>query len=325
MKLSFVIPYYDVAPVLLRRCLESVRAFMSEVPQWQWEAWVVDDGSADPLVAQREADGMRCAHIKVLHPPHGGLGAARNVGLDHCTGHYVMLLDADDYLLGGTAPALLAFAQQRRPDILAYGMKKVYAAVPLPCRRRAHLHLCYEGSGAAYMARHNLRAAAWGYLIRREVLGGLRFPEGVYHEDEAFTPRLWLRARSVCVSRLPVYAYYQRPDSIVHAAGRQRLALRMAHLRQVWAGLRCEPTNDALQRRALQRRVDTLASDMWWRLLRESPDVAFWRQEEQRMRQAGCCPLPFRAYTLRYAVLCLLSRWRGTAVAMVRMWHPPVS
>ena len=86
---------------------------------------------------------------KVLHPPHGGLGAARNVGLDHCTGHYVMLLDADDYLLGGTAPALLAFAQQRRPDILAYGMKKVYATVPLPCRRRAHLHLCYEGSGAA--------------------------------------------------------------------------------------------------------------------------------------------------------------------------------
>lgn len=89
MEISFIIPYYEVSPWLLRRCLESVCAFMQQVPDCSWEAWVVDDGSSDAGIARREVERTGAAQIHCLRVPHGGLGAARNAGLDHACGMYV--------------------------------------------------------------------------------------------------------------------------------------------------------------------------------------------------------------------------------------------
>src|SRR4051794_12071712 len=88
---SVIVPVYNVGEYLLP-CLTSI----TDQTQKSLEVIVVDDGSTDgsgELVEEfaRGRDGWR-----VLHVPNGGLGRARNIGLEHATGEYVAFLDSDD-------------------------------------------------------------------------------------------------------------------------------------------------------------------------------------------------------------------------------------
>lgn len=86
MKISVVIPAYKAAGYL-PRCLDSV-AKQTLKP---CEVIVVDDGSPDDSgeVAQKLG-------ATVIKRPNGGLSAARNTGIQHASGDWIALLDADD-------------------------------------------------------------------------------------------------------------------------------------------------------------------------------------------------------------------------------------
>ncbi len=86
MKISVVIPAYNAAH-FLPRCLESVFAQTMEPA----EVIVVDDGSTDDTAATAKRLGAT-----VVTRPNGGLSAARNTGIQHATGEWIGLLDADD-------------------------------------------------------------------------------------------------------------------------------------------------------------------------------------------------------------------------------------
>lgn len=61
-----------------------------------WELMVVNDGSTDSTA--RILATYSDPRIKILHKPNGGIGSARNIGLDHATGEFLCCLDADDVL-----------------------------------------------------------------------------------------------------------------------------------------------------------------------------------------------------------------------------------
>ena len=93
MKFSVVIPAYNVKDYL-EKCVASVLAQTCS----DWEAILVDDGSTDG------ATGALCARLaaehpeqlRVIHQKNGGLGAARNAGLEAARGDYVVFLGSDD-------------------------------------------------------------------------------------------------------------------------------------------------------------------------------------------------------------------------------------
>src|SRR4051812_32406172 len=85
---SIVIPTFNRAR-LLREALESV--FAQEFTDY--EVLVVDDGSTDDTQAELARHGER---VRVLRQENQGQGAARNLGIEHATGSYVVFLDSDD-------------------------------------------------------------------------------------------------------------------------------------------------------------------------------------------------------------------------------------
>jgi glycosyltransferase involved in cell wall biosynthesis len=87
---SVVIPCYNQGR-FLGEAIDSVLAQTHR----SFEIIVVDDGSTDDTVeVAGRYNGVRC-----FSQANQGQGAARNLGLTHVTGEYVVFLDADDRLL----------------------------------------------------------------------------------------------------------------------------------------------------------------------------------------------------------------------------------
>jgi len=94
---SVVVVTYNALP-WVEQCLDSVRGN---------ETIVVDNGSSDGTVAfVRE----RFPEVTVVEQENRGLAAGWNVGVEHTSGRYVLLLNSDAWLHEGALDALVAFA-----------------------------------------------------------------------------------------------------------------------------------------------------------------------------------------------------------------------
>lgn len=93
MLISVIVPVYNVEKYL-RQCLDS----LLQQSYRDLEIIMVDDGSQDSSGEVCEEYACKYPHFKVVHKQNAGLGMARNTGLEHITGQYVVFVDSDDYL-----------------------------------------------------------------------------------------------------------------------------------------------------------------------------------------------------------------------------------
>lgn len=92
-KVSVIIPIYNVERYL-DRCVQSV---LSQTLK-DIEIILVDDGSPDGCPAMCDEYAKKDCRVKVIHKKNGGLGYARNSGLEIATGEYVAFVDSDDFI-----------------------------------------------------------------------------------------------------------------------------------------------------------------------------------------------------------------------------------
>ncbi|KEP87151.1 hypothetical protein ATW97_07300 [Oenococcus oeni] len=90
---SVIIPVYNIENYI-EECLESV--FSQAV--LKLEVIIVDDGSTDNSGKICDNFAEKYKNVKIIHQNNRGLAAARNTGLRHATGSYIVFLDGDDVL-----------------------------------------------------------------------------------------------------------------------------------------------------------------------------------------------------------------------------------
>jgi glycosyltransferase involved in cell wall biosynthesis len=102
---SVVIPTYN-APALLLETLETVFAQTFR----DFEVVVVNDGSTDDTLRHLQplADAGK---IRLIDQKNGGIGVARNRGIDEARGKYIALLDHDDLWMPGKLAEQVAYAE----------------------------------------------------------------------------------------------------------------------------------------------------------------------------------------------------------------------
>jgi len=114
MKLSILITRYKESWDICRSMFDSI-ALQRGISFDDVEVIVVNDGR-DKLLTGREFNGYPF-HVKYLPmPEHGGISRARNYGLDHSTGDYVMFCDIDDMFLNSCGLYLIFGAMHEGYD-----------------------------------------------------------------------------------------------------------------------------------------------------------------------------------------------------------------
>ena len=89
-RVSIVIPAYNAAATLPETLASCLAQTYGDI-----EVIVVDDGSSDATAQAAAAMGAR---VNVITKPNGGVGSARNVGLEASSGEFIAWMDADDVM-----------------------------------------------------------------------------------------------------------------------------------------------------------------------------------------------------------------------------------
>ena len=109
---------YMVEQYLLS-CVESVRRQTLD----NIEIILVDDGSPDRCGEIAEQYTKKDSRIKVVHRKNGGLGPARNSGIEVASGKYIGFVDSDDWIEPEMYERLISAAESHQADMAIGGMK----------------------------------------------------------------------------------------------------------------------------------------------------------------------------------------------------------
>ncbi|MFE9765782.1 CDP-glycerol glycerophosphotransferase family protein [Streptomyces sp. NPDC005808] len=216
-RFSVIIPAYKVQ-AYLSQCLESVLG--QSCPDLELIA--VDDCSPDACGALIDEFAARDARVHPVHLPENvGCGRARNAGLKHASGDYLIFLDGDDIL---TPDALRTIADRLKetsePDVLVYDFARTDWSGEA-VRNQLAQQLTEEGTAPFRLDDRpgllRVLPVAWNKAYRREFVEGegLAFPPG-HHADTPWTYPVLLSAETIAtLDRVCVNHRRRRQGSVL--------------------------------------------------------------------------------------------------------------
>ena len=213
-KVSVIIPVYNVEKEIAR-CVESLLAqTYSSI-----EIILIDDGSTDNSSKLCDDYSAGYANIVVLHKENGGLSDARNTGLRHAKGKYILYVDSDDYIEKDSCKRLVECIQKTETDFVVGNIREV--------RKKNITHQKHSNiiPNIPYMAKDfiikSIKANEWHApavlnLYNKDFLleNSLFFKDGRLYEDIEILPRVYLAATQIAYLDYDFYNYIIREDSI---------------------------------------------------------------------------------------------------------------
>lgn len=238
MKLSIIVPIYNVAPYL-RKCVDSLLA--QDISDY--EIILVDDGStdesgaiADEIVREVMGDESNCQSpianrptLIVIHQENAGLSAARNTGIAKAKGEYIWFVDSDDYVESNVLGVLIDQIERDNLDVLRFRYQNV--------KESGEIFIPHEGMKTDYNdyskspldgitflnERMWIQCYACQFIVKKEILEWELFTVGIYFEDTDWTPRMLLRAKRVASTNRVIYNYLWRDGSITLTSNKENI------------------------------------------------------------------------------------------------------
>lgn len=216
--LSIVIPMCNVEQYIG----ECLRSLMLQTFQ-DFEAICIDDGSTDDTLAVAQKTVAGDDRFAFFSQENAGQSAARNVGIAHATGMYLLFLDSDDYYETRALELLHERARREQLDVLFFTARTVYenARVRREYRdeysERADIPGCMTGQEllVRFAEKKSFCVSPAMQVLRRSFLEEyeIRFFEGIVHEDNLFTCMTLAHAQRAAYMNEPLYIRRVRSGS----------------------------------------------------------------------------------------------------------------
>lgn len=189
--LQIIIPMYNVQDYICD-CIKSVL----QATKYNVLICIINDGSKDKsreLIKQYET----VPNVLIIDQENRGFSGARNRGLEHIYGKYIMFVDSDDKLNDGAINALMDEAITKKIDIVQggyhtfIGNKTIKRSIP-----------------------KNIYGMPWGKVYKAELFQDVKFPENYWFEDSIISWIVAPKANKISIINNIVYKYRKNFNGI---------------------------------------------------------------------------------------------------------------
>lgn len=223
---SIIIPHYGI-PHLLVRCLQSIPA------KEDIQIIVVDDNSSDADTYLERMPELKRSNVEWVRTHEGrGGGYARNVGLEHAKGQWLIFADADDFFAEDFYNLIDKY-RDANEDILYFNtLSCLCEDVNTPANRtKDFMFERYEREHNEELFRFGY-TEPWGKMIRKSMVveHNIRFDETKVSNDYLFSIMTGYYAKTVRIINQPLYVYTVRQNSLTSDDGHVNMEKLQARL-----------------------------------------------------------------------------------------------
>ena len=227
-KISIIVPVYNVEKYL-SCCMDSLlHQTLTDI-----EIILVDDESPDRCPAMCDEYAKQDHRVKVIHKKNGGLGYARNSGLEIATGEYIAFVDSDDYVALSAYQKLYSIAMDSKADVVyftfqrfndqggAWGEKSIHREMQYFTKetiRGLMLDMIANPPKAKTSKdiTNSVCSALYCYDIIKKYELKFKSERAFYHEDLLFNVDYLLHASNVITIPDILYNYRINPSSLTN-------------------------------------------------------------------------------------------------------------
>lgn len=210
--LSIIIPHHNI-PDLLKRCIDSIPDIESI------QVIVVDDNSDSKIVDFEHFPGKNRNNTMFFFTKEGrGAGYARNVGLEHAKGQWLLFADSDDYFVKGFYDIVFSFFESEHDQIL-FKADSVDSESLQPSNRCENINKRIDDvlNGRLTALEASLAVhSPWCRLIKRSLVFNniIKFDEVISSNDTMFTTKVGCLSKSIGFSSDVIYVVTHRSGSL---------------------------------------------------------------------------------------------------------------
>jgi len=216
-KVSVIIPVYNVE-AYLEECLDSV----TEQTLKDIEIILVNDGSIDRSTEIIQDFAQKDERIILCSRENKGVSIARNTGIRHAKGEYILFVDSDDKIDKIALQILYQNAIASNADLVLGNASYWHPDGNIePAFNRKELNNCFGLSGEICFEKLMEKLAfpplVYLFFVKRELIidNDLFFKRNIIHEDELWCVKTMLSSKRVSLIDLNYYLYRQREGSIM--------------------------------------------------------------------------------------------------------------
>lgn len=276
MVLSVIVPVYNTQ-AFLKQCYESIVPLLETQ---EVELIFVNDGSTDDSLAVLEEFKSQQETVVIVNQKNAGLSAARNTGIQHARGAYVLLVDSDDWITSDAVLKVYQLAVQHELDVAAFKLQFVDEQMNITgesYNQPVPLYKVFAGREALIGGYQPSSACLFLYRTAFLKDNKLTFYKGIMQEDVEFTVRLMIHAQKIMFTPVVCYNYYRRSDSMTTTFNIDRIKIYLKDsievARLIKNNLNTIGSSDAMLYQAIQQNYNSVVWNLIWRFVSMPKEV----------------------------------------------------
>lgn len=233
---SIIIPVFNTQKEYFEPCIKSVLTQTFS----DFEVLLIDDGSKKECADLLDSWAQSDLRIRLYHIKNAGVSHARNYAIDHALGKYVLFVDSDDLINKYWLEWAVNKAEDKQADAVLGKIKGIPRSQDINSEKMISGEHCIVEKDKIWKIqcgqlicglKNNdprfevVKHGVWGRLIKREVIGTVRFKEGMYYgEDQVFNHAVICNMKKVIYNTDEIYYLLEdRPGSATNTYDPKRL------------------------------------------------------------------------------------------------------
>lgn len=212
---SVIVPVYGTEAYFDRMIGSVKNQTLSNI-----EIIIVNDcspGNINSLIDSYLSEDNRIKYVQTIK--NSGVGGARNLGMKHALGDYIMFVDSDDWIDLDTLDSMYKAAIHENADIVNCGLYRDYSNGEKGWNTYYDKDYVVDGETALKMLAHQydygveLCASPANKIYKHQLIKDIPFKEQSYYEEALFNFMAVRKAKTVAFVKTGKYTYFKREGS----------------------------------------------------------------------------------------------------------------